>query len=156
MAKESEGQNLATMDLTTPKPVVTTIIATPFAEFSARISPDGHWLAYVSNESGGRQVYVQSFPPSGVRVQVSVSGGDAPRWRGDSRELFFVDRDRNILASTFTLRGGEPELSKPSVILENVSADYVVLSDGNTFYASLGRSETPTPIYVVTNWTRDR
>ena len=43
-------------------------------------------------------IYVQSFPPSGVRVQVSVNGGDSPRWRGDSRELFFVDRDRNILA----------------------------------------------------------
>jgi hypothetical protein len=95
---------------------------------------------------------VQPFPPTGAKVQVSINGGESPRWRGDSRELFFVDRDRNILASAMTPRGTDADFSKPSVILEGLSDDYVVTSDGNTFYAALTRANSPSPLYVTTHW----
>jgi Tol biopolymer transport system component len=151
-AKDGEAQNISVMDLSVPKPVAKPLVATQFSEMSARISPDGHWLAYVSSESGARQIYVQPFPPTGAKVQVSINGGESPRWRGDSRELFFVDRDRNILASAMTPRGTDADFSKPSVILEGLSDDYVVTSDGNTFYAALTRANSPSPLYVTTHW----
>jgi hypothetical protein len=151
-SKDAEAQNISVMDLSVPKPVATPLVATQFAEMSARFSPDGHWFAYVSSESGTRQIYVQPFPPTGAKVQVSINGGDSPRWRGDSRELFFIDRDRSVLASTATPRGTDIDFSKPSVILEGLSEDYVVTSDGNTFYASMSRTNAPTPLYVVTDW----
>jgi Tol biopolymer transport system component len=55
-----------------------------------RFSPDGRWMAYASDESGTNQVYVQSFPPSGNKWQISTGGGFQPRWRRDGKELFFV------------------------------------------------------------------
>ena len=69
--------------------------ASPFlagdGDFSgSRFSPDGRWLAYDSNESGRREVYVQAFPGPGGRQQVSAAGGDSPCWRGDGREIFYL------------------------------------------------------------------
>ena len=58
-------------------------------EGNARISPDGHWVVYVSNESGRDEVYVAAFPGPGGKRQVSSSGGVIPRWRADGKEIFF-------------------------------------------------------------------
>jgi Tol biopolymer transport system component len=66
------------------------IARTPFQEHSARFSPDGRLLAFVSSESGALEVYVQVLGKVG-KHRVSTAGGTAPRWRGDSRELFFID-----------------------------------------------------------------
>jgi len=60
-------------------------------EYSPRFSGDGRWVAYVSGESGRPEVIVQPFPPTGARWQVSTDGGEQPTWRGDGRELYFVD-----------------------------------------------------------------
>jgi Tol biopolymer transport system component len=65
-------------------------LRTPFNETEARVSPDGRWLAYRSDESGIEQVYVQSFPQAGSKWQVSTDGGRQPHWRGDGKELFYL------------------------------------------------------------------
>ncbi|HEY3122574.1 MAG TPA: protein kinase, partial [Thermoanaerobaculia bacterium] len=67
-----------------PKPFV----VTPFGEYGAQFSPDGRWIAYVSNESGRAEISVQAFPGRGGKWQVSTEGGTMPRWRKDGRELF--------------------------------------------------------------------
>jgi WD40 repeat protein len=67
------------------------IATTSAAEHAGAFAPDGHSIAYASNESGSEEVYVQPFPPSGTRWQVSLGGGRSPRWRHDGRELFYVD-----------------------------------------------------------------
>jgi eukaryotic-like serine/threonine-protein kinase len=65
-------------------------VATPFAEAFPAFSPDGRWVAYQSNESGGRfEIYVQPFPGPGGKFQVSNGGGLRPRWSRDGRQLFF-------------------------------------------------------------------
>jgi eukaryotic-like serine/threonine-protein kinase len=65
-----------------------------YNEAQPRISPDGRWMAYTSNESGRNQVYVRPFPEvEGGRWQVSTSGGDSPLWSPDGRELFFRNGD---------------------------------------------------------------
>jgi Tol biopolymer transport system component len=58
-----------------------------------RISPNGKFIAFTSNESGRDEIYVQAMPPSTGQKQVSINGGQNPRWRNDGKELFFVSRD---------------------------------------------------------------
>jgi serine/threonine protein kinase len=65
------------------------ITKTEAVERTPRISPDGRWIAYVSNEPGQDEVYVQSFPEPGIRLKVSTAGGVLPRWSWDSKELFY-------------------------------------------------------------------
>jgi len=65
------------------------LIASDANETHAQISPDGKWIAYTSNSTGRNEVYVQPFPSGSGRYQISFHGGDWPRWRGDSKELFY-------------------------------------------------------------------
>ncbi len=75
------------------------LIATEFQEHSPSLSPDGHWLAYVSNESGRREVYVRPFPNVGAaKWQVSTSEGSEPLWANSGRELFFKNRNAELVA----------------------------------------------------------
>ena len=75
------------------------LFETPAVEYQPQVSPDGRWVAYVSNESGREEVYVQSFPETGSKRQVSYGGGNQPRWRPDGRELYFVTLDSTIMAA---------------------------------------------------------
>src|SRR5262249_31061616 len=65
-------------------------LASPFNEAYATFSPDGHWLAYVSDESGRDEVYVRSFPEPRTRIQISTQGGTGPLWSRDGKELFYT------------------------------------------------------------------
>ena len=77
----------------------TRLLGTPASERSARFSPDGKWLAYVSDETGEFQVYVIPFPGPGPRIPVSVDGGLSPIWSSDGKELFFRRGSKVIAAS---------------------------------------------------------
>ena len=75
------------------------LIATPAEEVASTLSPDGRWLAYTSDESGRREVYVRPFPNvSDARRQVSTSGGSEPLWAHSGRELFYRTSDNNLIA----------------------------------------------------------
>jgi Tol biopolymer transport system component len=99
------------------------LLQSPSNESQAVASPDGRWMAYVSDESGGDHVYVRPFPPAEGRWQISSEGGMRPRWGPDGRELFFVSGDGRLMSveiaseprpalrfspprSLFRLRGG--------------------------------------------------
>ena len=75
----------------------------------AALSPDGHWVAYSSNQSGRYEIYVESFPTPGRRVQVSTEGGTQPRWRRDQRELYFLSAESRLIAVPANL-GAEAKL----------------------------------------------
>ena len=75
----------------------------PFLQTAAnedlpQFSPDGRWLAYVSDESGQEQVYVRAFPSGNALIQISTAGGSYPRWRRDGRELFYISADQKLMA----------------------------------------------------------
>ncbi len=123
------------------------------------VSPDMKWMAYDSNESGRTEVYVQSFPPSGDKWQVSTTGGEEPYWRRDGKELFYVDGRRlmavDINADGQIFRSGVP---KPlfEVLLETDSlrSRYQVAANGQRFLVNVPlESALSAPITVVTNWT---
>jgi Tol biopolymer transport system component len=88
-----------------------------YQEHSARFSPDGRWIAYVSDESGAPEVYIQALGKAAKR-RVSTSGGVGPRWRNDGRELFFIDGANRLM--TATVGHGETFISSPPVALFNV------------------------------------
>jgi dipeptidyl aminopeptidase/acylaminoacyl peptidase len=86
----------------------------------AAFSPDGHWVAYSSDESGQAQVYVAAFPPSpaGRRWLVSKGGGSQARWRRDGKELYFMSSDREIMAASVTTSGSAVELRAAQPLFE--------------------------------------
>ncbi len=74
-----------------------------YVETEAQFSPDSRWIAYVSNETLGREeIYIQEFPPSGGKWQISTGGGGQPRWRSDGKELFYIVSDRSLMAVDIT------------------------------------------------------
>src|SRR5262249_58273589 len=74
------------------------VVQTPLNAMHARLSTDGKWVAYTSDESGEPQVYVQPFPPTGDKKQISPDGGAEPRWRRDGNELFYLATDERLMA----------------------------------------------------------
>jgi Tol biopolymer transport system component len=89
-------------------------LVTRFAEYNARFSPDGNWIAYESDESGQRELYVRPYPGPGGKWQVSAAGGRYPRWSPDGRKLFFIEEDEvyevSIASEGQALRAGRPEV----------------------------------------------
>ena len=118
------------------------VVKTPFAEaVPPRLSPDGRWLAYTSNESGRSEVLVQSFPEPGGRTQISTSGGTEPVWSRDGRELFYLNGDAMMaveIRTSPTFSAGTPRLLFEGryVRSPNGVASYDVSADGRGSSAS--------------------
>jgi Tol biopolymer transport system component len=138
-------------------------LANAFDYPQASISPDGKWLAYTSNESGAYEVSVQSFPdPSRGKWPISTKGGNAPRWRRDGRELYFVDTEQRLMAVSINSdRDFRPGNSTPLFLLNSLSPGaafgYDAAADGQTFLlpmtASNAAQDSRIPLTVTTNWT---
>jgi eukaryotic-like serine/threonine-protein kinase len=137
-------------------------LRTPFDEDLPLFSPDGHWLAYRSNESGRMEVYVAQFPGATVKRQISVDGGDQPQWAPDGKQLFYMNGNRLMSVDLNADSGLYP--TKPRRLVERTfspsSADsgawghtYAVFPDGKRF---LFVENAPQPevreITVVLNW----
>ena len=125
----------------------------------ARFSSDGKWVAYVSNESGRDEVYVQSFPASGGKWQVSTNGGFTPRWRGDGKELFYIAPDRKIMSVEVKAGATIFEVSSPRGLFEApVDAPagtnrYDISPDGQRFLVNAPAENTSSSsMTVVLNW----
>jgi len=128
---------------------------------------DGAPGAYTSDESGQREVYVLPFPSGEFQRQISIAGGDQPRWRGDGKELFFVGADSKMMAVTVkALAGPKPsfEPDSPQPLFDahlagfgfTVVFEYDVTSDGKRFLldtADIGGSlSSAASLNVVMNW----
>jgi eukaryotic-like serine/threonine-protein kinase len=104
-------------------------LGTPFIEVFPAFSPDGRWLAYTSNESGTREVYVRPFPGPGGRWQVSTGGGNFPQWARDGRELLFETLDQHVMAVSYTAKGDSFAAGKPRVWSETRLRDTLIYSN---------------------------
>jgi dipeptidyl aminopeptidase/acylaminoacyl peptidase len=127
----------------------------------ARFSPDGHWLAYVSDESGRNEVYVRPFPEAGPRIAISASGGTQPAWSRDGRELFFRNGDQLLAVSiSYSPRfvAGKPEVLFSRTIAQDAAydlmADYDVSTDGKRFVFPKYNPapETGPRVRIILNW----
>ena len=136
-------------------------LQTPFAEAVPRFSPDGRYVAYVSNESGQNEVYVQPFPEGGRKVTVSSNGGTKVRWSRDGKELFYVEGQTLVAVSvssgsSFSVGLATRLFEHPGLIPGINYAPYDVSADGQRFILAepVGEgAEAPKPsIRVVQNW----
>jgi eukaryotic-like serine/threonine-protein kinase len=125
-----------------------------------QVSPDGRWLAYVSNESGQDEVYVEPFRREGDRVRISVKGGGQPKWRADGRELFLTTPTNRLLAVQVRAAGERLDVSLPTELFEirglegSGYDDYAPSSDGQRFLIKVPVEQDQKPVLnVVTNWT---
>jgi hypothetical protein len=136
-------------------------LRTQFNEQQGRVSPDGNWIAYTSDESGRHEIYVQRFPEPSGKWQVSTSGGADPRWRADGGELYFISADRKLMAVPVKL-GSAFEAGIRSSLFEvhvsgltDVRTHYAVSADGQRFLVNTTTEDsTPSPIVVVVNWSK--
>jgi eukaryotic-like serine/threonine-protein kinase len=133
-----------------------------FNEGQARFSPNGRWIAYVSDESGRSEVYVQPFPATGERWQISNDGGREPTWRRDGRELFYLAADRRLMAvpvqtlSRFTVGMGAELFRFPSDAPTENRISYAPSPDGQRFLVNVAAPDRvrlpPLETNVVMNW----
>jgi serine/threonine protein kinase/Tol biopolymer transport system component len=156
---EFTGGDLWTLDAEPPH-ATRPVLEGPSDETHAAFSPDGRLFAYTSDETGLPQVFVQTFPPSGAKWQVSAAGGDEAAWRADGREIYFVGLDRVLYAvavrSLEPLVAGAPEplfrLRIPRIAATG-GVQYAPAPDGRRFLVDrLESDEASSRIDVILNW----
>ena len=151
-------------------------LQTEFGEGQGRLSPDSRWLAYVSNETGRNEVYLQPFPRTGDKRKVSTEGGAQPRWRADGKGLYYVAPAANgllaITAVDVQTREANLELGTPKPLFSArfagtvsvtqainsnvITQSYAASADGQRFYLlSANNDVPPEPITVVLNWQEE-
>jgi Tol biopolymer transport system component len=137
---------------TTPHPIAASTAA---VETMPRLSPDGRWIVFTTDESGRNEVVVQPFPGPGGRVQVSANGGTEPVWSRDGRRLFYRGDGRLMAATirpgpTFEVASRDTVLTDTYVFAGNPHANYDVMPDGRHFVFLKG--ESTGEMIVVANW----
>jgi Tol biopolymer transport system component len=135
-------------------------LQTQFDEEHGRFSPDGRWVAYTSNESGRQEVYVQPFPATGAKFQVSSGGGREPHWRKDGTELFYIGEGRTLTAVSVKLGSKSFQadqakhlfpLSISSTFI--IGRSYEVSNDGQRFLTPIiPDGGSASPLTVDLNW----
>jgi Tol biopolymer transport system component len=149
-----------------PAPAPWVLLKTPYREEAAVFSPDGRWIAYMSNEGGGYDVYVRPFvdPTSGVsraagQWQISSGGGVYPRWRRDGKELYYLNLAGDMMAATVALEADTLEFGAPVTLFrqrvssgdENLDLVYDVTPDGR-FLVNAVIDSGLAPITLLMNW----
>ncbi len=117
------------------------------------LSPDGRWLAYVSDQTGSSEVYLRRLDGSGGALRLSSIGGWAPRWRGDGRELFFVDGGGRLMA--VPIGSLDPPAPGAATLLFDAQLDdfsYDVTADGQRFVVARPVATKSLPISVDLDW----
>ena len=128
-------------------------------ERHAQFSPDGSRIAYSSDELGQYQVYVQTFPLTGDKWQISTQGGSRPRWRRDGKELYYLSPDGKLMAVPMKLGAGTLEMGAAERLFDvslapgfNRGTLYVPAANGQKFLASVVADGATAPVTVWMNW----
>jgi len=130
------------------------LITSAFDQDDARFSPDGKWIAYKSDETGRSEVFVQPFPATGAKWQVSVGGGDSPRWRGDGKEIVYfrprISRMAVEIKTSPAFEAGVPH----ELFQTPLGSGSELSADGQRLLISqLQVATAVSPITIVLNWT---
>jgi eukaryotic-like serine/threonine-protein kinase len=133
----------------------------PSVSRNGQFSPDGKWVAYASNETGKWEIYVTSFPDARGKWQISSSGGEQPRWRGDGKELFYLSSDGKMMAAPVTT-GTHFDAGAPVVLFQSTPRQpvmvydlfvYDVSRDGQRFLINTQVKQADSaPMSVILNW----
>lgn len=150
-------RDILAVPMTGPK-TVTAVVTGPHAENMPRISPDGRWLAYQSNETGRFEIYVRPFPGTGARVQISDNGGSEPLWGRSGQSLYFRDAIGGVVQVRVTT-GADFSIGSRSIMLtgdyltDATHPNYDIAPDGG--FLMLRRAGAESQTVVVHNWRRE-
>ncbi len=121
-----------------------------------RVSPDGHWVAYVSDESGQNELYLTSLPEGKGKWKVSPNGGAYPAWTANGHEVLYNNLSDEIMACTVVPKGAELEIGTPQRLfhasMPGVGTGFDVAPDGKRVLVNLVEGETAAPLKVISNW----
>ncbi len=141
----------------------TLLLNSPFDETSPELSPDGKWLAYMADDTGKYEIYVQSFADGKLgsdRKLISTTGGRMPVWRRDGKELFFIGADGAMMSTSIKTGDGSFEFTPPQSLFKtrmlahyNSTHEFDISPDGQRFLIGtlIGDTKAPPPT-VVLNW----
>ena len=132
----------------------------PFHERDGQFSTDGKWVAYVSNETGRNEIYVQPFPGSGGRVQVTTGGGQQPRWAPRGTQLYYVAADQRLTTVPIAFSQAGASVGQPvplfRIEFENnflARQQYTISPDGQRILANAATDALEPPwTTVIVNW----
>jgi Tol biopolymer transport system component len=152
----STGWDVLSMPSSGSQPL-TPLLATSFDEIGARFSPDGHWLSYLSNESGRYELYVIPFPGPGGRWQVSSNGvavNSWPIWSRDGRQMYYRNPDGLLMEVDVETKGSE---FRPSIARQFFSYPGGIFpagtsKDGRVLVQVPAEAETAPPVTLIVNW----
>jgi len=139
--------------------IASPFLQTRYDERDACVSPDGKLVAYVSSESGSKEVYVQTYPRADWRRRVSTTGGIHPLWRSEGTELFYLGPDQKLFATTITASPkpiaplAEPLMVAPIPPSATDIPLYAVAQDGKKVLVVSAGATAATPLTVVLDWS---
>jgi Tol biopolymer transport system component len=144
--------DLWVLDMTDRQP--RRLTTTDFDEWGSRLSPDGRWITYVSDESGRREIYVTSFPTLGERQQVSTNGATAEgMWTSGGREIVYMSTDQKLMSVRVNRNGNALQVDAPQELFKlPLRALVDVTADGQKFLVYEPAPGANTPLTLVTNW----
>ena len=153
------GRDIWTFDLETLESIP--YLVTQYNERAPKISPDGRWMAYLSNESGLDEIYVESYPERGRKWTISTEGGTEPSWSNDGSELFYRQGDEMMVVDVSL--GDDFSASKPRVLFEGRfevgvagNMDYDVAADGQRFLmVKRDEASALSEFHVILNWDKE-
>jgi len=141
-------------------------LQTTAEERTGQFSPDGHWVAYQSNELGPYEIYIRPFPGPGEQRQVSTSGGISARWRPDGKELYYIAPDGTLMAASITMKGAAFESGTPVALFHprilgggtdaTQGQQYDVAPDGRFLMNIASEDASAAPITLLLNWKPKR
>jgi Tol biopolymer transport system component len=142
------------------------VVQRNFEQNAGSLSPqDSQWILYESTDSGQSEIYLQRFSESGDRLQVSLAGGDDPRWRSDGKEIFYVALDGTLMAASVSVTAGgkqiQPEtpvglFQTPLTLGIGREHGYAVSADGQRFLIPIPVEKSSPPITLLLNWANPR
>jgi serine/threonine protein kinase len=162
-AGEKTGEDLVAV-ATTGAARTLPVAQSPHDETEGQFSPDGKAVAFVSNESGHAEVFVQAFPDAQGRTQVSTAGGTQVRWSTDGKEIFYIAPDGKMMAVAVTVTAGTLKAAAPVVLFQTYLAtgtnvvgnkpQYAVSRTGKFLLNTAVETPSP-PIVVSINWMKN-
>jgi Tol biopolymer transport system component len=157
-AKTKRGWDLGLYSVAEKK--TSLFLSTPANEANGRFSPDVRWLAYASDESGRYEVYVQPFPGTGGKWQISTAGGGQPIWNRNGKEIFYMSADNKLMAvdvkADSGFEAGTPRALFDVRLKSGTGWRYDISPDGQRFLANTVVGEVKAnPITLVLNWAAE-
>ena len=137
-----------------PKPMPVLPAGTRYA----KLSPDGRWVAYDSEESQRGEVYVSPFSRPGGKRQISTNGGNKPRWRRDGKEIFYLSPEGQLMATEVRISGETVEVGATRALFGGIPTGngyaYDISPDGQRILATVANDQkSHEPVTLVQNWS---